>query len=240
MVGPKLHLLYFKSILDICFIRFFNDFNESFLKINNQYVFSSDPGKTKLKKIFKTYIIDEIRSFIKPYSILNPSYFLIIGACEPKNNILLTSKTEYFPDKLYKLIDNKYSLKYILKEKDIKIDLVRFNSIFIDIFNELFLDQHKLLKIFGKDYKNIIFIQHKYLDCYSMFKIIKYIFGKSNCINVYKEKYIDIKSPIIAINELIDKYTYKQKICKSVEFKLYIEEIKQYLNEKMLGVIDDK
>lgn len=74
-----------------------------------------------------------------------------------------------------------------------------------------------------------------------MFKLIKFIYGKSNCWNIHKEKFYNIKSPIIAINELIDKYIHnKNKITKSNEFKYIIEEVKQFIDEKILGVIDGK
>lgn len=242
MNSPRLHLLYFKALLDKCFIRFFDDFNNSFSVINNQYVFSKDPGKTQLKKIFKAYLAEELKCVIRPYSIIKPEYFIIIGSCQPKDNILLNYKEAYFPEKLNKLINSDFQLKYLLKEKDIKLDLIRFNSIFIDIFNELFSKQDKLLKLLGsKDYKNVFFIQHNKIDCYSMFKLIKFIYGKSNCWNIHKEKFYNIKSPIIAINELIDKYIHnKNKITKSNEFKYIIEEVKQFIDEKILGVIDGK
>lgn len=238
--APKIHLLYFKTLIDVCFIRFFDDFNSSFKNINCQYIFSNDPGKARLKKIFKQYIIDELKTLIVPYSILSPNYFLILGACTPKNNILLKnqSQSKYFPEKLTKLINSDFELKYILKEKDIKLDLIYFNSIFSDIFNDFFsANEKKIIKLFGEKHNNIIFIQHKQLDCYSLFKIIKFIFGKNNCNNIFIQKYLTLKSPIVAINDLIDKYIInKIQISKSAEFKTIIAEVQQFVNERIIGI----
>ena len=68
-----------------------------------------------------------------------------------------------------------------------------------------------------------------------MFKVLKHLIGRSNCINLHREKFKEIKSPIVAVNDLIDKYaTDKLQLNKSAEFKAATEEIKQYLKTKNL------
>lgn len=192
-------------------------------------------SKAKIKAEFKRYLQVELKQYVKPYSILEPDYYMIIGACMPKDNLLLKFNNDKLPEKLQKLIDGDYMIKYFLKEKDIKIDLVKFNDAIIELFDELFANKKSLLRMLGgNDYKNVFFIKHSKLDCYSMFKTIKYIYGKSNCWNIHKEKLYDVKSPIIAINDVIDKYVHnKIAMNKSKEFKQAIEEVKQFINEQM-------
>lgn len=86
----------------------------------------------------------------------------------------------------------------------------------------------------GSEYKNVIFIKHQNLDCYSLFKTIKFIYGKSNCWNIHKEKFIYDKSPIVAINDLIDKYIHnKQQLNKNSEFSKIVSEITDFLTERL-------
>lgn len=182
---------------------------------------------SKIKRILKALLKSTISEFAKPFDIIKPEYYFIIGSCMPKDNILLDAKdNKYFPAKLDKLINSDYNIKYLLKEKDIKLDIVQFNTVLIDIFNELFKRQKNI---------NTIFMQHKRLDCYTLFKIIKSIYGKANCINLDKTMYSDKKIPLVAVNDLIDKYVHNKAVLqKSQDFKNAYEEVKLYLKNKDL------
>ena len=241
MIGvPRFNLLYYKALLDKCFIRFFDEGNSWFQKSEEgNYVLVKGLSKSQIAKIFAKYLKEELLTLIKPYSIVDPNFYLIIGACRPKDNILLKYKDQSFPKKLEKIIDENTQLKYILKEKDIKIDIAKFNSAVIGLFEKLFKSKREVEWLFGKKYKNIIFVCHSQLDCYSLFKVIKHIYGRSNCWNIHREKMYDMKSPLVAINDLIDRYVHsKNELNKSVEFKQMIEEIKQFLEEKIKEITD--
>ena len=68
-----------------------------------------------------------------------------------------------------------------------------------------------------------------------MFKIIKSIYGKANCINLDKTIYLDKKIPLVAVNDLIDKYVHnKATLQKSQDFKNVYEEVKLYLKNRSL------
>jgi len=162
-------------------------------------------SKSAIEKIFAKYLKEELTQLIKPYSLVDPNFYLIIGACIPKDNLLLDYKTSGFSKRLEQVIAENASLKYILKEKDIKLDMPLFNSAVIELFNKLFRSQRQVEWLFGKKYKNIVFVCHSRLDCYSMFKVIKHIYGKSNCWNLHREKLYNAKSPLVAINDLIDR-----------------------------------
>ena len=229
----KFKLLYFKSLLDIAFIKFFDEYNDLFKNVDGIYILAKDINIAKLVKIFKNYISSVLISETDKFDILQPTYYLIIGGCMPKNNLLLQYKDDkYFPKKLDKLIQSDFDVKYILKEKDIKLDMIRFNNVCINVFNEFFKSKQIVLSK-NIDASNIIFIQHKNLDCYILFKLIKHILGRNNCINFFEERFKDIKSPIIAINDLIDKYVNKNLLNKSQQLKTIENEIKQYISQKI-------
>lgn len=227
---PKINLIYYKNIIDQSCIHFFDEYNDFFIKQDDSYILASNFDINKLEKIFKKYIKLELKKYVKPYDILNLNYYFIIGSCLPKDNILLKYKNDkYFPQKLNKLINSNYNIKYYLKEKDIKLDLVKFNTLFINIYNYLF-KENNLNKFLGSNYNNVFLIQHNNLDCYGMFKIIKYIYGKDNCVNLYKEHLEDKKSILVAVNDKINEYiNNKTELNKSKEFKNIIQEVKMYL-----------
>lgn len=229
---PTFKLLYFKNLLDIAFIQFFDKYNDLFQKIDSQYVFSANWDVQKLASILKKTIIDTLLKNVVKYDRLKPTYYLIIGSCMPKDNMLLKYKDmQYFPLKLEKLVYAKTQLKYLLKEKDINIDKVLMNNACIMLFNDFFTKEEVKLK--KEVFKNILFVQHKQLDCYATFKLLKHSFGKSNCINMHEELFKNCKQPIIAINDIIDKYVNKTCMNISAEFKLAGKELEQFVNEKI-------
>ena len=236
---PKFNLLYYKALLDRCFIRFFEEGSGWFKKDEDgNYQLSKGLSKSQIMKIFSEYLKDELLKLIKPYSLLEPNFYLIIGACMPKDNLLLQYKDERFPKKLEAVIEKNAQLKYILKEHDIKIDIGKFNHAAICLFEKLFKSRREVEWLFGKQYKNIIFVCHSQLDCYSMFKVIKHIYGRSNCWNIHREKLYDMKSPLVAINDLIDRSIHsKLELNKSQEFKLIVKEVQQFLSEKTQEIL---
>lgn len=231
---PKIYLIYLKSLLDLVIVKFFEIYNDCFSIVDNRYVLSKKIGKTKLLSMFKRLIFLELQQLITKYDRLHPNYYFIIGSCLPKNNLLLNFKDDkYFPKKLSKLLSSEYNIKYLLKEKDIDINILQFNDMCIELANQLFC-KDVIVKTLGAEYKNVMFIQHSRLDCYTLFKVLKYIYGKSNCTNIFKDKKLNNKKQvIIAINDLIDKYVNKAEMNKSEELKTIVKEIEQYIQEKI-------
>jgi hypothetical protein len=61
----------------------------------------------------------------------------------PKDNMLLQCKgKQYFPAKLQSMIDADWQIKWLLKEKDIKIDIIKFNDACMQVFNKMFSDKN--------------------------------------------------------------------------------------------------
>ena len=226
---PKYHLLYFKCLLDVAFIQFFDKYNDQFAKYDGKYFFCGAMSKQAIEEFFMKSVQQQLSAIIKPFDVIKaPDYYFIIGACQPKDNFLLNFKDETFPKKLAEAIDGKLHLKYFLREQDIVIDMVQFNEICCNVFNKMF---------FGcgiSSQKHVIFLTHKNLDCYSLFKILKCIFGKANCINMRDQFFGDIRAPIIAVNDLIDKSIHnKTQVNKDKRFKMLFNEVKQFIDMKL-------
>lgn len=144
--------------------------------------------------------------------------------------MLKLKNKSYFPTKLDKLVNSDLQIKYLIKEKDIRIDFAKFNKICLEVFEQFFTNKLKL-----KNLDNLLFLQHKNLDCYSLFKAIKYSYGKNACINLHKEMYSNIKPSIIAINDLICQYSHKNELQKLKEFKHATNEVKQFIDRKFFN-----
>ena len=160
MLKPRVNLLYYKALLDVCFDKFISLFEKDFIKQGDDFVLSSSLSRSRLKKIFVELLTEELKKNVKAWNVSEPHYFLIIGACYPKQNLLLKySNGSYFPEKLKKLLSSELSLKYLVREKDVKIDLLKFNEIFVEIFVDFFKDQQKLIRhLGGKKFSNVFFI----------------------------------------------------------------------------------
>lgn len=212
--------------------KFFYDYNDDFSKIGDFFILGKAFSKSKLYEIVEKYFIDVVDSIVNDYDILNLKYYFIIGSCMPKNNILLEFRreNEYFPMKLDRLLKSDNNVKYVLKENDIKIDIMMFNSIFIELFNKFFTSSKYVVKKFGNKSSYIKFIQHKNLDCYMIFKILKYIYGKNQCINVWKQLSSNHKEILISINELISQHiNNKSQMNRSYSFKQKVQDVRKFL-----------
>ena len=231
----KLNLIYWKCLLDSTVEKMFDVIGNMFIRADDgTYVFSAGWNESKMSKFFEQCLRDTMLKVIVPSDETNDKY-IVISSCWPKDNLLLKLKNgAYFPKKLECLVNEKPEIKYLLKERDICIDIASLNNVFINAFNKMFNDSGNALKLLGDKFNNVIFVSHSHLDCYALFKIVKHIYGNSNCVNVWKEKMLKQKSHLVAVNDLISKYIAK-KTCmnKSRELKEYAREVKDYLREKI-------
>lgn len=64
-----------------------------------------------------------------------------------------------------------------------------------------------------------------------MYKVLKHIYGKSNCVNMHKAlRLCDKKQPLVAVNDLVGKCISKTEVNKSAELAKIEAEVKQYID----------
>lgn len=231
----KLNLIYWKCLLDSAVEKMFDVIGSMFTRADDgTYVFSSGWSEAKMSKLFEKCLRESMLEVIEPCAKTSDKY-IVISSCWPKDNLLLKLKNgAYFPKKLDTLISRRPEIKYLFKEKDICIDIESLNNVFIKCFNSMFNDRRSFVKLLGSDFTNVIFLSHSHLDCYALFKIIKHIYGNSNCVNMWKEKMLEQKQHLVAVNELISRYVQKKNVMnKSSELREYAREVKDYLREKI-------
>ena len=232
--SPTFNLIYFKNVVDLCLVKFFDDYNESFYKNDlGEYVLGESFTKTKLRDVLLLYASHFLEEETEPYDMFKPSYTVVIGSCSPAESILFTSRDKAFPEKLEKLIVENPDIKYLIKEKDIKIDISMLNFAAESVFNDLFAGKKSDVKKLLVKRPNTIFIKHNALDCYSMFKTVKWVLGKSACVSLHK-KFKGCKSCIVAVNDLVaDSIKDKSKLNGSIYYKKVAAEVKQFLEERL-------
>ena len=94
-------------------------------------------------------------------------------------------------------------------------------------------------KILKTSRKDIIFMSHSKIDCYAMFKTIKWAYGNSNCVNVWKASMQDVKPCLVAVNDMVSKYiANKTAMNRSPDFKKIALEVKSYLDEKINNYLE--
>ena len=185
--------------------------------------------KHRLYTVLCQCVDNAIESILAQYS--RKDICIVIGSCYPKDNLLLEYKdTDYFPKKLEVLLHNRPALKWLMRETDIEIDIDLFNEVFMQIFNDRFNAMPK--KRSSMAIPHVIYVAHSRLDCYMLFKTIKWAYGSSNCRNVWKERFSSQRQNLVAVNDLISKYVHaKTRINRSRELKQYALEVKQYLDK---------
>ena len=227
----KLNLIYYKCLLDIAVEELVHKHEDFFTKCNGRYVLGLSISKAKLQAELEKCInttVDEVTSaFCGKDDVL-----VVIGSCWPKDNLLLEFKdSKYFPAKLQKLLDTKPALKWLLAEKDIDIGIDLLNELLVNLFNKRFCKKEPK-RAAAK--QKVIYLSHSRLDCYMLFKTLKWAYGSSNCCNIWKEKLASRKPCLVAVNDLISKYIHnKSMMNKSAKFKQYAHEVKDFIDDKL-------
>lgn len=235
----KLRLIYYKDIVDMTLKVFISDNEGLFARSGDNYVLGKSNAQSKLKAELENGIAAAISNLFGNGSEFSNDKLIIIGSCFPLENMVMQFKDElYFPKKLDDAICEKPYVRWILRERDIIVDAAAINWQLTKTFNEMLAGHGKvlsLLKKHGNTVKdNVICVAHRKLDSYTVFKVIKWIYGSSNCINVHAEKLNDYWPCLIDVNELVSKYIHrKNEMNRSQEFKKCALEVKEYLAKKI-------
>lgn len=79
-------------------------------------------------------VAKQLQEIAKPFDLLkSPNWYFIVGDCMPRDNVLL--KFGNLSKQLWKVVSSDVQLKYLLRERDLKIDLAAFNEASSNVFN---------------------------------------------------------------------------------------------------------
>lgn len=220
--------------------RFFDDYGDSFVRDGaGGYVFSAGMSEDSLTRYLRNAVKSEVLSLTRRFDRLSPEYTFIIGGCDPADNILFEYRSRCFPGRLTSAVLSGRCGKYVIREKDVKIDSVMFNSSADAVFREMFSDRGRWIDFLGGGRLGVFAVTHSRLDCYAVFKALKYLYGGSNCVNVWKDEMQREKPCVTAVNDLIDKYSaHMSKMNRSPAFRDAVEELRRYCDECMASVAE--
>lgn len=217
----KFKIIRYKDIVEKCFIKFFNKYNDSFIKDSdsNKYILAENISKSKLFEIFKTNILIELTNIAK-----SNIYYFLVGDCIPDSDLFFQFIDKNKNIKLCNIINNAKINKYILYENDINIDFDIFDSILDDIFISFF--SNKYIDI--NDAK-IIPIKHSRLGSAAIRDILLYYYNGNDISIIYFDK---TQKCIISITDLIYSSVKNKTVFNtSTEFNKIKNEIIKYLKE---------
>lgn len=177
----KIGIISYSHILSLAIKKYIDDNRESFIKDENRFVLVKPFKQNKLH----TDISDIMLSSI---SGMHSDVTYIVGECYHYNNWRIKLEYDQIKNGKKTLVDNRSPIKYILKERDIKIDELRMNHIFETFF----------IKYFKKSLNNIHFIKHKNITEEDIFYIFNTMFN-SNMLNMTHSS----NDILLKINDLI-------------------------------------
>lgn len=162
----KILLIKYSDIVSLSIQQYIEENESSFLKEENRYILVK-PFKIKT---IHTFINNTIASIIPQ---MNSDVVYIIGECYHYNNWRLPLVYTLIKNGCKTLVDKKTPIKYILKERDIKIDELMLNHITEIFFNNNF-----------KKSKDIKYIKHRNLTEDDIVYIFKSMFS-TNILNIF-------------------------------------------------------
>ena len=213
---------------------FFDNHQHAFYRENDQYIFINNINPTTMKNVLLTYLNNIIlERFERNLYSLDTLYF-VTDQCYPHMNWRSNHFRDVVSDEAKKFLRREMLLKYLLKERDIKIDELALNNAFENQFDMFFRDPSEILTSLGAN--NIIFFRNIFMSENDIFNVIQRIFGKHNVKHQFHYKK-DIKH-IVNTNDMI----YKSKELKDarvpVELDLTCGQIIEIMFSKLFGSDD--
>lgn len=232
---PKLRAIYFKQLVDRAFQRFVREMEPYFTRMGSpesvSYVYSGTISRNTLKRMFLGWILEDLGGIFGKFDLESPEYVFVLGSCLPRNNALLrcAAGETKFPAVLRKILASGRDIRYYPAEKDIRIDLDLFNSVFEDVFLELF-DRKRAKIHLGPLFRNVFFLRHSVLDCYMAFKLLRMQYGRNTVENVVKNLGMKTDVGLRSINERIDEHVSgKISFLKSKMMEPVREEVAEFV-----------
>jgi len=209
LVPIKIKVVPYEFIVSESIRMFFDNHQEYFYKENGQYIFVRNIDPNVLKNILLSYMTSIITDkFHRNLFHLDTLYF-IVDNCYPHMNWRRNDYQSRLTEEANKFIKRETMLKYLIKERDIKIDELAFNSAFDKQFTEFFTDPEKVLTYLG--HNNIIFFKNAFMTETDVYSSIENVFGKYNVSHEFNTaKHL---KHTIEMNSLI----YKKKAFKDVK-----------------------
>jgi hypothetical protein len=182
---------------------------ESFIKENDSYFLVRPFTTNKMNLLIKNAISSTIPK-------MHSDVTYIIGDCYYYNSWRMHLEHDLIKPEWREYINNKMPIKYVLKEKDIKIDELKFNHILDSYF----------IKYFRKAASSLKFIKHRNLTEDDIIFVFNKMFS-SNILNIIKNEHSSIEK----INDLIFS-TKSDQLCEK-----HINNVSSIIDSQMTSIL---
>lgn len=174
-------------------------------------------GKSFSEKSFKKAIgkfLDEWEaSEVDAGTDCRPVFTLVAAPCCPADSLLLAARDEKFPAKLARVVAGPDKLTWLLREKDVDVDIAAFNSACVETFAERFRPRRRLGRI--------VYARHSKLDAQELSRCVLGMYGKSVCSLASRPSF----RPLVDLNCLVARHCSRAAARKLPEYELAAKEV---------------
>lgn len=232
MAGAEIRLLFFIDAASASFRRFVQAYGGDFAKRDGVWTFAGGMSTTRMSDLLAEDISREIEECSRPFDPVSPSYLFVIGGCEPGNSLLLKkARPGELPAGVNARIHADDCAKYSVAEAGIEMDPGALNSALDRAFDSMFSVAGRKRAFGGKS--NVFMLRHGSLDCHALFKIMKYLYGAGNCVNMGTARYGLAVRCLRSANDEIAEYVPRSRLNRSAAFKAAVEEVRAYADACM-------
>jgi hypothetical protein len=228
----KIKVIPYEYIVSESIKMFFDNHQNMLYKENGQYIFISNIDPNVIKNLLLTYMSTIVNDqFHRNLYRLDTLYF-IVDDCFPHMNWRRNQHLDKLTGESKKFVERCTMLKYILKERDIKIDELALNTAFDAQFDMFFRDPSLVLTTLGVN--NIIFFKNVFMSENDIYEAIRDVFGKYNVEHTFNtRKYI---KHVLNANSLVyGKNKHFDTIQKPEELMLTCRQIISILFAKLFS-----
>ncbi len=220
-VPLKIKVIPYEFIVSESIRMFFDNHQDMLMKENGQYIFLNNINPKAMENILLSYLTTIINDRFSHNIFGLDTVYIIVDECFPHMNWRRSYHTDLLSDKSNKFIQQDMLLKYILVERDIKIDELALNIAFENQFDRFFRASNEVMTTLCRN--NIMFFRNIYMPYRDVYQTIQHVFGKHNTTQQFHTKR-SIKD-VMNTNGLIYNHEAFKKIKIPTELELTCQQV---------------
>lgn len=169
-------------------------------------------GKADFKKALNRLLDSWEASEVDPGTAASPVYTIVVAPCCPADSLATLARSPSFPAKLAAKIAGPARLTWLLRERDIDVDIAAFNAACAETFVERARTRP------GKS--RIVYARHWQLDAQELSRCVLTAYGKTACSLAERPSY----RALVDLNCLAARYSSRTSMRKLPEYKLAARE----------------
>jgi hypothetical protein len=197
----KLKMIDFTYVLARAVEAVVHSHESEFVKSSGMYVWAESSSKSKRIKMIDSEVKNVLKLLEEEECKKPDDILVVLSPCLPKDNVLMSLKKSLVSSKLRMFIEEHPDVKWLLREKDIDIDIKLLNEAASKSASKMMSEsiKHKSRCAMSR----IVVLAHRKLDSHALEKVVEWAYGKSCCEHVEHED----SHVLVSVNSLLEKHT---------------------------------